>query len=175
MVRLFRPFALGAMLATMSVTLTGCLISNVSSNSATGITTLQATATLQQPSPCTVDAATQTTTCAPSMQVTVPGYTQAFNFLIKLAGYTSPITLYDPLIVQVPATMSNFAGSIATGPPGVAPGTPLAITAGLTSVPIDATTNLVAEPGMQLVIIDFQAPTSAPAGTYTLNPALSPR
>ena len=35
-------------------------------------------------------------------------------------------------------------------------------------MPIDATTNLVAEPGMQLVIIDFVAPSSAPVGTYTL-------
>ena len=64
--------------------------------------------------------------------------------------------------------MSNFSGSIVVGPPGVAPGTPLSIISGLTSVPIDATTNLVAEPGMQLVIIDFQAPADAPFGVYTL-------
>ena len=63
--------------------------------------------------------------------------------------------------------MSNFAGSIIAGPPGTA-GTPLSIISGLTSVPIDATTNLVAEPGMQLVIIDFQAPANAPFGVYTL-------
>jgi hypothetical protein len=69
----------------------------------------------------------------------------------------------------VPASMSDFAGSIAVGPPGVAPNTPLLITAGLTSVPVDATTNLVAEPGMQLVIIDFVAPENAPFGQYTLN------
>ena len=64
--------------------------------------------------------------------------------------------------------MSNFAGSIAVGPPGVAPDTPLSIISGVTSVPIDATTNLVAEPGMQLVIIDFTTPAGAPAGVYTL-------
>jgi len=64
--------------------------------------------------------------------------------------------------------MSNFAGTIIAGPAGVAPNTPLSIISGVTSVPIDATTNLVAEPGMQLVIVDFQAPKDAPFGTYTL-------
>jgi hypothetical protein len=104
------------------------------------------------------------------MQVGLPGgVTQTFPFLIKLLGYAVPLTLYDPLIVQVPASMSNFSGSIIAGPPGVAPGTPLSIISGLTSVPIDATTSLVAEPGMQLVIIDFQVPNNAPFGTYTLN------
>jgi len=103
------------------------------------------------------------------MQVALPGgTTQSFPFLIKLLGYATPLTLYDPLIVQVPASMSNFAGSIAAGPPGVAPDTPLSIISGLTSVPIDANTNLVAEPGMQLVIIDFQVPNNAPLGVYTL-------
>jgi hypothetical protein len=96
------------------------------------------------------------------------GATQSFQFLIKLLGYAAPLTLYDPLIVQVPASMSNFAGSIAVGPPGIAPNTPISIISGLTSVPIDASTNLVAEPGMQLVILDFQAPNNAPFGTYTL-------
>jgi hypothetical protein len=149
--------------------LNGCLISNMSSGTSNGVTMVQATATLLQPSPCTVDTATQTTTCTPVMQIGLSGgATQSFPFVFKLQGYTAPLTLYDPLIVQVPATMSNFAGSIAAGPPGVAPDTPLSIIAGLHSVPIDANTNLVAEPGMQLVIIDFQAPSGAPVGTYTL-------
>jgi hypothetical protein len=80
-----------------------------------------------------------------------------------------PLTLWDPLIVQVPASMSNFSGSISVGPPGVAANTPLSIQSGLTSVPIDAKTNLVAEPGMQLVIIDFPVPSNVPLGAYTLN------
>jgi hypothetical protein len=155
------------LLAT-SALLSGCLISNLSSSTSGGITTLQATATVLQPSPCTVNTAAQTTTCTPVMEVALPtGGTQNFPFLIELLGYAAPLTLYDPLIVQVPATMSNFAGSITAGPPGVAPGTPLSVTAGLTSVPIDATTNLVAEPGMQLVILDFPTPTGAANGTYT--------
>ena len=36
-------------------------------------------------------------------------------------------------------------------------------------MPIDPNTNLVAEPGTQLVIIDFQAPANTPFGQYTLN------
>ena len=169
MLALLRRLALVVVVSGSAAALNGCLISNMSSGTVSGLTTVQATATLLQPSPCAVDAATQTTTCTPVMQVGLPGgAAQSFQFLIKLLGYTAPLTLYDPLIVQVPASMSNFAGSIAVGPPGVAPDTPLSIIAGLTSVPIDASTNLVAEPGMQLVIIDFQAPSGAPAGTYTL-------
>ena len=104
-----------------SLALSGCLISNLSGSTSGGITTVQATATLTQPAPCVVDVATQTTTCTPVLQVGLPGATQTFQFLIKLLGYAAPLTLYDPLIVQVPASMSNFAGSITAGPPGVSP------------------------------------------------------
>lgn len=160
--------ALLYLLCATSLLLHGCLISNFSSSSSAGITTLQATATVLQPSPCTVNTAAQTTTCTPVMEIGLPtGGTQNFPFLIQLLGYAAPLTLYDPLIVQVPAAMSNFAGSITAGPPGVNPGTPLSVIAGLTSVPIDATTNLVAEPGMQLVILDFPTPTGVANGTYT--------
>jgi hypothetical protein len=156
-------------LASGSVALSGCLISNVSGTSSGGTTVVQATATLLQPSPCAVNTTLQTTTCTPTVQVQLPtGAAQSFPFLIELLGYAAPLTLYDPLILQVPASMSNFAGTITAGPPGVAPGTPLSVISGVTSVPIDANTNLVAEPGMQLVIVDFQSPANAPTGTYTL-------
>ena len=169
MIQLLRRSALIVIVSATSFALNGCLISNMSGGTVNGLTTVQATATLLKQSPCVVDVATQTTTCTPVMQVGLPGgSTQTFNFLIKLLGYAAPLTLYDPLIVQVPASMSNFAGSIAVGPVGIAPDTPLSIIAGLTSVPIDANTNLVAEPGMQLVIIDFQVPANAPFGVYTL-------
>ncbi|HLX30166.1 MAG TPA: hypothetical protein VKV24_16930 [Casimicrobiaceae bacterium] len=165
-----RRVVLLAMAALAAASLQGCLISNLGSSSSGGVTTLQATVTLTQPSPCAVDAIAQTTTCNPVMQVGLPGgASQSFTFAIELLGYAAPLTLYDPLIVQVPASMSNFAGSIAAGPPGVAPATPLSIISGLSSVPIDASTNLIAEPGMQLVVIDFAAPADAPIGTYTLN------
>jgi hypothetical protein len=163
-----RQFALILFAGIASAMLGGCLITNVSGNNAGGLFSGQATATLQRESPCTVDTAAVVTTCTPVMQVAAGGITQSFPFLIRLLGYAAPLTLWDPVIVQVPASMSNFAGSIAAGPPGVAPDTPLSITAGLTSIPIDARTNLVAEPGMQLVIIDFDAPEGMPFGTYTL-------
>ena len=169
MVHVLRRLASIVILCAVSLTLNGCLISSMSGGTVNGLTSVQATATLLQQSPCVVNVAMQTTTCTPVMQVGVPGgTTQSFQFLIELLGYAAPLTLYDPLIVQVPASMSNFAGSIAVGPPGIAPDTPLSIISGLTSVPIDANTNLVAEPGMQLVIIDFQAPHNAPFGMYTV-------
>jgi hypothetical protein len=169
MVDLLRRWTSVVIVCATSLALNGCLITNMSGGTVNGLTTVQATAQLLNQSPCVVDAAAQTTTCTPVMKVEVPGLgTQTFQFLIKLLGYALPLHLYDPLIVQVPASMSNFAGSIAVGPPGIAPDTPLSIISGLTSVPIDAHTNLVAEPGMQLVIVDFQAPDNAPFGTYTL-------
>jgi hypothetical protein len=168
MILALRRLTLIAIVSAATLALNGCLISNMSGSTSGGLTTAQATVTLTAPSPCTVDTVAVTTTCTPVISVGFPGVTQSFPFLIKLVGYAAPITLYDPLIIQVPASMSNFAGSIAFGPPGTA-GTPLSIIAGLTSVPIDATTNLIAEAGMQLVIIDFKVPSGAPFGTYTLD------
>lgn len=163
-----RRLTLIALASTATLALNGCLISNMSGSTSGGTTTAQATVTLTAPSPCTVDTVAVTTTCTPVISLALPTGTQSLSFLIKLLGYAAPITLYDPVIIQVPASMSNFAGSIAVGPPGVAPDTPLSVISGLTSVPIDASTNLVAEPGMQLVIVDFTAPSAAPFGTYTL-------
>jgi hypothetical protein len=163
-----RRLASIAILFAAGLALHGCLISDMSGGTVNGLTSVQATATLLKQSPCVVNTTMQSTTCTPVMEVGAGGVMQSFQFLITLLGYTAPLTLYDPLIVQVPASMSNFAGSIAIGPPGIAPNTALSIISGLTSVPIDANTNLVAEPGMQLVIIDFQAPSGAPFGTYTL-------
>jgi hypothetical protein len=169
MVHLLQRFALIGTACATCIALNGCLINGISGGTVNGITTVTATATLQRAPPCVVDVPTQTTTCTSTMTVSLPnGTSQSFPFVIKLLGFAAPFTLFDPLIVQVPASMSDFAGSIAVGPPGVAPDTPLSIISGLTSVPIDAHTSLVAEPGMQLVIIDFQAPETAPLGQYTL-------
>jgi len=160
-----------ALLAVATVaSLSGCIISGLSGSTVGGLTTVTATVNLQRPSTCTVDSAAQTTSCTSNVTVMLPnGITDSFPFSITLKGFAAAIPFFDPVIVEVPASMSNFAGSIAVGPAGVTPGTPLSITSGLTSVPVDANTNLVAEPGMQLVIIDFQAPQSAPFGQYTLN------
>ncbi len=169
MTHLARRLSSIAIVISACVALSGCLVSgSISTSIVSGITTLGAAVVLQKQSPCVVDTAAQTTTCTPVIQVGLPTGTLTFPFQITLQGFAAPLTLYDPLIVQVPASMSNFAGSIVAGPPGVTPSTPLSILSGLTSVPIDATTNLVAEPGMQLVIIDFQPAQNAPFGSYTL-------
>ncbi len=126
MVCLLRRLALAVFMSASTLALNGCLISNMSGGTVNGLTSVQATATLLRQSPCVVDVAMQTTTCTPVIQVGLPGgSTQSFPLLIKLLGYAAPLTLYDPLIVQVPASMSNFAGSITIGPAGVAPDTPL--------------------------------------------------
>jgi len=149
--------------------LDGCLITNVSTGTSGNLTTATATVALQGPAPCTVNVAANSTECKPVMTVGsgVPPLGQTYNFDITLLNYASALPLYDPVIIQVPTSMSNFAGSIAAGPTGTA-GMPLLVQAGLQTVPIDASTNLVAEPGMQLVIIDLPANLPYPA-TYTLN------
>lgn len=169
MLRNVRRVALLAIVCTTALALDGCLISGVSGGSAGGLFSGQVTVTLQDQAPCTPNTVTHTTSCDVLVHAQLPSGTFGVDFPIDLVGWETPLTLWDPLIMQVPATMSNFSGSIAVGPPGVASNTPLSIISGLTSVPIDATQNLVAEPGMQLVIIDFQSPTNVPLGTYTLN------
>ncbi len=166
--RLKRLATLGAVGAACAA-LGGCLITNFSATQSGGLTRATATVTLQGPAPCTVDAVNGSTNCKPVMQVGTPPLGRTYQFDITLLGWTTPLALYDPVIVQVPASMSDFAGSIAAGPPGVTPGTPLQIQAGLTSIAIDAGTTLTAEPGTQFVIIDFVAPANAPSGQYTLD------
>jgi hypothetical protein len=167
MVRLVRSFKLLLVLTMASLALSGCLIDTMSADTTNGVTTLQVTATLLPAPPCSFNTTTQTTRCDVSISFPFPGEGE-LPITLNLVGFTTPLTLYDPLIVQVPASMSNFSGSITAGPAGVAPGTPLSILSGLSTVPVDATRSLVAEPGMQLLIIDLQSPASAPSGSYTL-------
>ncbi len=70
----------------------------------------------------------------------------------------------DPVVVQVPASATGFAGTY-TDSSGTTRA--LAITAGLARLPIDANSNLEAERGMQLVLIDFPSPLDTPEGAYT--------
>jgi hypothetical protein len=163
-----RIATLGAVCAACAA-VSGCLITNFSATQSAGLTIATATVTLQESAPCTVDTGSGRTNCKPVMQIGTPPLGQSYQFDITLLNWTTPLMLYDPVIVQVPASMSDFAGSIAIGPPGVTPGTPLQIQSGLTSIAIDADTTLAAEPGMQFVIIDFVAPANAPAGQYTLD------
>lgn len=164
-----RQLALPAMMCASTTLLSGCVISSISGETTGGIFSGRATVTLQDQAPCTANAVTHTTSCDVLVHAQLPSGAFGVDFPVVLAGWESPLVLWDPLIVQVPATMSGFSGSISVGPPGIAVDTPLDIVAGLTSLPIDARTDLVAEPGMQLVVIDFRSPTSVVPGTYTLN------
>jgi len=98
----------------------GCLITNFLANQVGGLTTVTATVTLTGPAPCTVDTTAVTTNCRPIIQVGSPPLGQTYQIDITLLDYAAPLTLYDPLIVQVPASMSNFAGTIGSGPPPIA-------------------------------------------------------
>jgi hypothetical protein len=157
-----------AVIGVGSVSLNGCLITDFgSSTSPSQTTSLSATVTMQAPSPCTVNTTANTTECKPTMTIGTPPLGQSYNFDITLLGYASALPLYDPLIVQVPSTVSGFSGSI-TADGGFTQS--LFIRSGLQSIPIDANTSLTAEPGMQLLIIDVFSgraypPTAFPA-TY---------
>ncbi len=70
------------------------------------------------------------------------------------ALYFSAAILFDPLILELPATASVPTGFLVDDGAFLPIGQPLQFTTGLTSIPIDAKTTLVAEPGKQLVIVD---------------------
>lgn len=72
------------------------------------------------------------------------------------------VFILDPIIVQVPAEATNFTGVF------VGPGTEgfLDIQAGFTTLPVDINNNMTAEPGMQLVILDFPDPQPGLPATF---------
>ena len=67
------------------------------------------------------------------------------------------------IVVQVPADATSIAGTYNNGHGGAGA---LVVDAGHAELPMDATTNLIAEAGMQLAIVSL--PASAPADTYFL-------
>ena len=168
MLRNVRRVAQLAIVCTTALSLGACNISGLTGSSNGGVFSGQATVTLQDQAPCTPDTIAHTTSCDVVIHAQLPSGPFGIDFPVQLVGWDTPLTLWDPLIIQVPATMGNFSASIAAGPPGTA-STPLSIVSGVTSIPIDAKSNLVAEPGQQLVIIDFPTPNNVPLGTYTFN------
>jgi len=104
-----------ALACAASVSLSGCLISAVTGGTSGGVFSGQATVELQDPAPCTVNATTRTTTCDVLMHAALPSGTSGVDFPITLVGWDLALMLWDPLIVQVPATMSGFAGSRSSG------------------------------------------------------------
>ena len=95
-------------------------------------------------------------------------FTSIFTMLFYTLANAENATgaMIDPVVIQVPATATNFRGTYtdAAGNTG-----PLVVTSGLARLPIDANSSLVAEPGMQLVLIEFPKLLESPPGptTYT--------
>jgi hypothetical protein len=84
---------------------------------------------------------------------------------LSLPALLFRLLLLDPLVLQLPAGATSFAGSFLHD--NTTSGM-LDITAGLTSLPIDADRTLMAEPGMQFVVIGL--PAGAPlAGSFAFN------
>jgi hypothetical protein len=95
-----------------------------------------------------------------------PGEVASTFQTLTLAELLFRLVMLDPLVVQFPAGATNFAGSFLHTESGTSG--PLEITAGLSSVRIDVNRQLVAEPGMQLVVIGL--PAGAPtSGTFSFN------
>lgn len=93
----------------------------------------------------------------------VNGITSGWEVL-TLPELVLALVVLDPLVIQVPAGLTNFSGSYQHFNSGTSG--PLAITSGLASVPIDVDRLLVAEPGTQLVVVGFPA-GSPTTGRFT--------
>jgi hypothetical protein len=87
------------------------------------------------------------------------------NATITMSGLAASDGMSGPpvMIVQVPADASAIGGTYNNnhGTAGA-----LVVSAGFAELPMDATTNLIAEAGMQLAVVSL--PDSAPADTYFL-------
>ena len=134
-----------------SLLLSSCLIGLGSSTVTTTATStnykLNFTATLSTCTPVPLAPNGITVSC--HLQVSGgPSWTTTAN----LPGITpaSLPPIFDPVILQVPQNAGSFSGTI-TGPGGGA----LAVTAVTASLMADSLTPIVAEPGYQLVVIDF--------------------
>jgi hypothetical protein len=92
--------------------------------------------------------------------------------IVAGGGGTFAISPWDPLILEVPAGATSFAGTFFYTIPGLPPSPviPLVVTAGLSSLQIDAKTTLLAEAGTQLVVVDVPSDLSLPNEiNYTLH------
>ena len=150
-----------------SVALTGCDLTSLFGGSDYGgeSTDFEADGN-EKKTACATDAVSGTVSCVSTLEVRISdGFTQTYTSHWTFHGYDALFAFLDPIILQVPATATGFSGSIISGP-GVTAAQPLSITAGLASVPIDAHTSLVAEPGMQLVVVDFPSPETVADGQY---------
>ena len=80
--------------------------------------------------------------------------------------------LFDPVILQVPATVTTMEGTLVQLVSGTVQRHPLTVKLGLPSIAVDANSTLVAEQGMQLAVID--APDDLAPGDYGVSFRISP-
>ncbi len=106
--------------------------------------------------PCTLSGDTWTCTWGPPDSSALTGTVELHGGLDSLF-----FELIDPLVIEVLDTATGISGTYNNGH-GLSG--PLLVTAGLKSVPIDANTNLVAEVGRQLAIVEL--PPGTPQGGY---------
>jgi hypothetical protein len=108
-----------------------------------------------------------TVTC----QIGPPGNLITTSFVAG-GGGSFAISPWDPIILEVPAAAGSIGGTFSYTLPGLPPSPliPLVVTAGLSSLAIDAKTTLVAEPGTQLVVVDVPSELALPNEiNYTLH------
>ena len=143
-----------------ALSLTGCLIGLGSSTVTTTATStnykLNFTATLTTCTPAALPPNGSAVSCR--LQVTTG---QSWTATVNLPGIppASLPPLFDPVILQIPSSAGTFSGTI-TGPGGGA----LSVTPVTGTLFADAVTPIVAEPGFQLVLIDFMPGASLSTG-----------
>jgi hypothetical protein len=89
------------------------------------------------------------------------------NFSLSALELLFTLLIYDPLVLQVLEEARGFQASYSVQGGG---GGALEVRSGLSSIRVDTNRTLQAEPGMQLVVLDFPAgaPTSGTGG-FNLN------
>lgn len=158
----FKRLVVAAVVVPFVLTLSGCTIARLALGISLGHVAIAATATskycVHQPNDVRVRVL-----C--SLGFGNVAYTSIFTMVFFLIANLEAAegSMMDPVVVQVPAGATGFRGTYTDG--AGASGA-LAITAGLTQLPIDANSSLVAEAGMQLVLIDFPSPFATAPGAY---------
>lgn len=138
-------------LCVLVATTTGCFLNALLGQSFEDSGSLQGSASISE---CSMSGSTVECTN------NIDGQESSSNF--ELQGDFNIIeAIFDPVVVQFPQGASNFSGTFSGATSGN-----LSIQAGLSSVPVDLNTSLVAESGTQLVVLDFPTPPPPIPGAY---------
>lgn len=121
--------------------------------------TMDATVVVQDCGSSITPPGIRTATCAYVDAFTRQTITSLFHLTGLLPG--DLVAARPVIIIQVPADATHFVGTYDNGRGGTGP---LLFAPDNTVLPLDATTSLVAEPGMELVVV--QLPPATPSDTY---------